>query len=174
MSEKNSESDSKESAANPETSPLEKANPWQAEAEKFKNDFLYLRAEFENYKRNAIKERSDLLKYGGERLARDLVGVLDNFERALAVEIKPEALDTYTKGVQMTAQELKTVLEKHGIKEVPSEKTPFDPAIHEALGSEPSTAVQDGHVLRVFEKPYRFHEKLLRVGRVIIARSQES
>ncbi len=173
MSEKNSENDSKDSTQ-PETASQEKANQWQVEAEKFKNDFLYLRAEFENYKRNAIKERGDLLKYGGERLARDLVGVLDNFERALAVEIKPEALDTYTKGVQMTAQELKTVLEKHGIKEVPSVKTPFDPAIHEALGSELSTDVQDGHVLRVFEKPYRFHEKLLRVGRVIIARSQES
>jgi molecular chaperone GrpE len=174
MSEKNSENDSKESTSQPDSASQEKTHQWQAEAEKFKNDFLYLRAEFENYKRNAIKERSDLLKYGGERLARDLVGVLDNFERALAVEIKPEALDTYTKGVQMTAQELKTVLEKHGIKEVPSEKAPFDPAIHEALGSEPSNAVQDGHVLRVFEKPYRFHEKLLRVGRVIIARSQES
>lgn len=146
----------------------------QAEAEKFKNDFLYLRAEFENYKRNAIKERSDLLKYGGERLARDIVGVLDNFERALAVEIKPDAIETYVKGVQMTAQELKTVLEKHGIKEVPSEKAPFDPNIHEALGSEPSTSVEDGHVLRVFEKPYKYHEKLLRVGRVIIARKQES
>ena len=145
----------------------------QAEAEKFKNDFLYLRAEFENYKRNAIKERSDLLKYGGERLARDIVGVLDNFERALAVEIKPDAVETYVKGVQMTAQELKTVLEKHGIKEVPSEKAPFDPNIHEALGSEPSTSVEDGHVLRVFEKPYKYHEKLLRVGRVIIARKQE-
>jgi len=146
----------------------------QAEAEKFKNDFLYLRAEFENYKRNAIKERSDLLKYGGERLARDIVGVLDNFERALAVGVTPDAIETYVKGVQMTAQELKTVLEKHGIKEVPSENVAFDPNIHEALGSEPSTSVDEGNVLRVFEKPYRYHEKLLRVGRVIIARKQES
>lgn len=145
----------------------------QAEAEKFKNDFLYLRAEFENYKRNSIKERSDLLKYGGERLARDIIGVVDNFERALSVEVKPDAMETYIKGVQMTAQELKTVLEKHGIKEVPSENAAFDPNIHEALGSEPSTSVEDGHVLRVFEKPYKYHEKLLRVGRVIIARKQE-
>ena len=57
----------------------------QAEAEKYKNDFLYLRAEFENYKRHAIKERSDLMKYAGERMARDLLGIVDNFDRALAV-----------------------------------------------------------------------------------------
>lgn len=173
MSENNGNSHNEASKENLETANVELASI-QAEAEKFKNDFLYLRAEFENYKRNAIKERSDLLKYGGERLARDIVGVLDNFERALSVEVKPDAMETYVKGVQMTAQELKTVLEKHGIKEVPSENAAFDPNIHEALGSEPSTSVDEGHVLRVFEKPYKYHEKLLRVGRVIIARKQES
>ncbi|MFN8791300.1 MAG: nucleotide exchange factor GrpE [Bdellovibrionales bacterium] len=146
----------------------------QAEAEKFKNDYLYLRAEFENYKRHSVKERSDLMKYAGERMARDLVGVLDNFERALAVEVKPETVETYVKGVQMTAQELKALLEKHGIKEVPSEKQPFDPNVHEALGSEPTTQIPDGHVLRVFEKPYKFHDKLLRPGRVIIAKTPEA
>ncbi len=151
----------------------ESSTNWQAEAEKFKNDFLYLRAEFENYKRHAVKERSELLRYAGERLARDIVGVVDNFERALGLEVKPDSLDKYVKGVQLTAQELKTVLEKHGIKAVESERVPFDPNIHEALGSEPSTEVAEGHVLRVFEKPYRYHDKLLRVGRVVIAKKQE-
>lgn len=158
-------------AADPSQEEIKKL---QAEAEKYKNDYLYLRAEFENYKRNAIKERSDLLKYGGERMARDLVGVVDNFERALAVEVKAESLDNYIKGVQMTAQELKGLLEKHGIREVPSEKLPFDPNVHEALGTEPTTSVPDGHVVRVFEKPYKFHDKLLRPGRVIIARAPEA
>ena len=146
----------------------------QAEVEKFKNDYLYLRAEFENYKRNAIKERSDLLKYGGERMARDLLGVLDNFDRALTVEIKPENFETFVKGVQMTAKDLRTLLDKHGIKEVPSEGQPFDPNLQEALGSEPSTAVPDGNVLRVFEKPYKYHDKVLRIGKVIIARKPEA
>lgn len=157
-----------------QSSTSEELKKLQAEVEKFKNDYLYLRAEFENYKRNAIKERSDLLKYGGERMARDLVSVVDNFERALAVEVKPESLDNYVKGIQMTAQELKTLLDKHGIKEVPSEKQAFDPNVHEALGSEPTTAIPDGHVLRVFEKPYKYHDKLLRPGRVIIARTPEA
>ncbi|MFN9066402.1 MAG: nucleotide exchange factor GrpE [Bdellovibrionales bacterium] len=151
----------------------ESAINWQSEAEKFKNDFLYLRAEFENYKRHAVKERSELLRYAGERLARDIVGVVDNFERALGLDVKPDTLDNYVKGVQLTAQELKTVLEKHGIKAVESDRVPFDPNIHEALGSEPSTEVAEGHVLRVFEKPYRYHDKLLRVGRVVIAKKQE-
>lgn len=175
VSEKNSEKnqDSPDHTANGAAANEAPAVDWQAEAEKFKNDFLYLRAEFENYKRNAIKERSDLLRFGAERLARDIVGVVDNFDRALALEVKPETVDKYVKGVQLTAQELTTVLEKHGIKSVASENVPFDPAFHEALGTEPSTEVKDGHILRVFEKPYKYHDKLLRVGRVIIARKPE-
>ena len=146
----------------------------QAEAEKYKNEFLYLRAEFENYKRHAVKERSDLMKYAGERMARDLLGIVDNFERALAVDVKPDTIDNYVKGMDMTSKELKKLLDKHGIKEVNSEKLPFDPMIHEALGSEPSDKIPDGHVLRVFEKPYKYHDKVLRPGKVIIARKPEA
>jgi molecular chaperone GrpE len=146
----------------------------QAEAEKYKNDFLYLRAEFENYKRHAVKERSDLMKYAGERMAKDLLGIVDNFDRALSVAVTPETIDTYVKGVEMTSKELKNLLDKYGIKEIPSENQPFDPAIHEALGSEPTDKVPEGHVLRVFEKPYKYHDKVIRVGRVIIARKPEA
>lgn len=172
MSEKNDEASQNPS---PESGAQTTDNSFalQAEVEKYKNDFLYLRAEFENYKRHAIKERSELLRFGGERLAKDIIGVVDNFERALSLAVTPETLENYVKGVQMTAQELKSVLEKHGIRAVPSENVPFDPTVHEAIGSEPSTEVTEGHVLRVFEKPYRYHDKLLRVGRVVIAKKQE-
>jgi molecular chaperone GrpE len=169
----NDASNSNAEGSSQEVSDIEKA---QAEAEKYKNEYLYLRAEFENYKRHAIKERSELLKYAGERMAKDLLGIIDNFDRALAVEVKPETLsvDTYVKGIEMTAKDLKGMLEKHGIKEVPSEKTAFDPHIHEALGSEPTDIVQEGHVLRVFEKPYKYFDKILRPGKVIIARKPEA
>jgi molecular chaperone GrpE len=172
VSEKNDEAPQNQSSENGTVS-SDAVVALQAEAEKFRNDFLYLRAEFENYKRNAIKERSELIRYAGERLAKDIIGVVDNFERALGLAVTPETVDNYVKGVQMTAQELKAVLEKHGIKSVPSDNVPFDPTIHEAIGSEPSTEVKEGHVLRVFEKPYRFHDKLLRAGRVVIAKKQE-
>lgn len=175
MSEKdqNIGNNSENGAPAPEPNAKSEAEKLQAEVEKFKNDYLYLRAEFENYKRHAVKERSELMKYAGERLAKDLLGIVDNFERALAIEVKPETVDTYIKGVEMTSKELKTFLDKHGIKEIPSEKQPFDPIIHEALGAEPTDKVPEGHIVRVFEKPYKYHDKILRVGRVIIARKPE-
>ncbi len=145
----------------------------QEQAEKFKNEYLYLRAEFENYKRNAIKERSDLIKYGGERFIRELLEVVDNFERALQVNVGAENFNTYKQGVELTAQELKSLLQRNSVTEVPSHGAPFDPMIHEALGAEPSEQVTPGHVLRVFKKPYKLHDKLIRPGQVVVAKKPE-
>lgn len=142
----------------------------KALVEKHKNDYLYLRAEFDNYKKHAIKERADLMKFAGERLAVDLLNVLDNFERALSTQVTPESFKDFYKGVELTANELKSTLSKHGISEVPALNSPFDPAVHEALSSEENTDVTEGHVCRVFKKPYKYHDKLLRVGQVIVAK----
>ena len=139
------------------------------ESAKWKNDFLYLKAEFENYKRNAIKERSDLLKFGTERIARDILDVVDNFERALQVNLTAETISTYKTGIEMTAKELKELLSKHGVQEVPSEGQPFNPAHHDALSSEPTSAFPEGHVSKVFKKPYKLHEKIIRTGQVVVA-----
>jgi molecular chaperone GrpE len=145
----------------------------QEQADKFKNEYLYLRAEFENYKKNSIKERSDLIKFGAERLARDIVGVLDNFERALSLKITPENLGDFSKGVEMTAHELRSTLQKHGIHEFPSEGLPFDPAHHEALSSEVSSSHPEGHVLRVFQKAYKYHDRMIRPAQVVVSKKPE-
>lgn len=145
----------------------------QEQAEKFKNDYLYLRAEFENYKRNAIKERSELLKYGGERFIRDLLEVVDNFERALQFTVNADNFPTFKQGVELTAQELKTLLQKHSVTDIPSQGAPFDPMIHEALSAEASDQVAPGHVLHVFKKPYKLHDKVIRTGQVVVAKKPE-
>lgn len=139
------------------------------EAAKWKNDFLYLKAEFENYKRNALKERSDLLKFGSERIARDLLEVVDNFDRALEVGVTPETAQTFKVGMEMTAKELKDMLSRHGIQEIPSAGQMFNPQHHEAISSEPTTEFPDGHVARVFKKPYKLHDKIIRMGQVVVA-----
>ena len=141
----------------------------QEDAAKWKNEFLYLKAEFENYKRNALKERSDLLKFGAERVSKDILDVVDNLERALQTKLNNETLQTFKVGVEMTAKDLKDVLAKHGIQEVPSDGLPFNPLYHEAISSEPTTAVPPGHIARVFKKPYKLHDKIIRMGQVVVA-----
>ena len=141
----------------------------QDELTKCKNDYLYLRAEFDNYRRQAIKERSDLIKFGSERLAKDLLETLDIFDSALATEVSAETLKNFISGIELTAQQLRATLTKHSIQEVPALGLPFDPHVHEALGSEPSDSVATGHVTRVFKKAYKFHDKVIRPAQVIVA-----
>lgn len=142
----------------------------KSEAEKFKNEYLYLRAEFENFKKQAIKERSDLRRYGTEKLVFDLLSILDIFETALATEVTPENVANFRKGIELTANELKSVLQRHGVEEIPSEGKPFDPSHHEALSSEEAEHVPPGHVTRVFKKPYKLHDRIVRPGQVVVSK----
>lgn len=150
------------------------ADKWKTEADKHKSDLLYMRAEFDNYKRQSIKERSDLQKYGAERFVKDLLPILDNFERALSMKVTSENYTTFVKGIEMTSTEIKNLLSKHAIVEVPAEGLPFDPAIHEALSAEATDKVPPGYIARVFQKPYKFHDKVIRTGQVVVAQKMDA
>lgn len=139
------------------------------ELEKVKKDYLYLAADFDNYRKNAIKERSDLTKYGAERFIREFLDVFDNFERALDAEVTSDNIETFRKGVKMIAGEFRQLLQKHSVEEVKSDGAAFDPTKHEALGSEPRDDMPTGHVARTFKKAYKLHDKLLRPAQVTVA-----
>ena len=155
--------------SSPDTNFTKQLEDLQQQVEKFKNDYLYLRAEFDNYKKHVIKERADLMKYGSEGLILAMVSLLDNFERALETKVSPENLKTYVEGVEMTAKEFRSTLAKFGAAPVESIGKTFDPAIHEAIGSEPTKEFKPGTVTRVLKKPYKLHDKVLRPGQVIVA-----
>lgn len=139
---------------------------------KVRNEFLYLYAEFENYKKNAIKERSDMRKYGSERLVVDILNALDIFDTALALENTPENMAQFRKGIEMTAHELKSALQKNGVEEIPALGSAFNPSYHEALSSEETADLPPGHVSRVFKKPYKLHDRVVRPGQVVVAKAK--
>ena len=153
----------------PENNSLEsKYQEALAQADKWKADFLYLRAEFDTFKRNSIRERSELIKFGPERFATELLGIIDNFDRAMEVS-SVEQFENLKKGLQMTQSEIRSLLQKFQIQEIPCQGAKFDPSLHEALGQEPTDQTPEGHVHRVFRKPYKMHEKLIRSGQVLVA-----
>jgi len=145
----------------------------QDELMRVKNDHLYLMAEFENYKKHVIKERSDMRKYGSERLMVDLLNVLDIFDTALSTEVRVENLESFKKGVELTATELRSVLQRFGVEEIPALGKPFDPSSHEAISSEPTHDSPEGHIVRVFKKPYRLHDRVIRPGQVVVATAKK-
>lgn len=144
----------------------------KAELEKAKKDYLYLMADFENFRKNSIKERSELVKFGSERLVREFLNVFDNFERAL--EVENGSAESFREGVKMIASEIRTLLQKFGVEEIKAEGEAFDPSKHEALSSEPRDDVPVGHVARVFKKAYKMHDKLIRPAQVIVATAPSS
>lgn len=166
MSEKNNEINDIEEAAE-QTS---EEPSLEEQLDKAKQDYLYLAADFENYKKNAIKERSELVKFGNERLLRELLEVVDNFERAIEADKQEDSsLESLKSGVQMIFEELNHLLQRFGVKEVDSKGKPFDPNLHEALSSEPSTDIPPGHITQVFKKAYKFNDRLLRPAQVVVA-----
>lgn len=141
----------------------------KAALEKSKKDYLYLLADFDNYRKNAIKERSELSKYGSEKFVREFLTVFDNFERALETEVKPENWNSFREGINLIATELSSLLQRHGIEELKAEGERFDPSKHEALSSEPREDLPAGHVARVFKKAYKMHDKLIRPAQVTVS-----
>jgi molecular chaperone GrpE len=141
----------------------------KTEAEKWKNDYLYLRADFDNYRKAMVKERSDIVKYGTERLLHDILDAFDNFERALEQQVTADNFATFREGVQLTANELKKIFEKHGVKEVKTHGEAFNPAVHEALSSEETDSVPEGHISRVHKKAYKLHDRVIRPAQVVVA-----
>lgn len=159
-------------------SPLEKESDsidLREEVEKWKNSFIYLKAEFDNYKKQVLKERSDLIKYGSERLILSLLDVMDVFDRALATEVNSETLDAFVKGVQLTSDEFRNTLHRFGVSGNDPMGERFDPSRHEALSSEETTEVPEGHISRVYRRAYKLHERTIRPAQVVVAKepSQE-
>jgi molecular chaperone GrpE len=143
----------------------------QEELTKAKNDYLYLRADFDNFRKSTIRERAELIKYGAERIFVELLEVLDNFERALQTELTPETIAVYQEGVELTRNEFKKTIEKFGVRQLECEKgAPFDPNLHEAISSEETDTVSPGHITRVYKTAYKLHDRIIRPAQVVVAK----
>ena len=133
------------------------------------NELLYLRAEFDNFKKQSIKERSDILRYAGEMMAHDMLNTLDVFEKALNQEVTEKNHKNFVEGISLTAEQLKSDLKKHGIEEINCKGKPFDPNTCEALSQIPDPNTKEGEVLEVMRKGFMFKDKVLRYAQVVTA-----
>ncbi len=129
-------------------------------------------ANLENYRKRAEKERAELRKSGQAALIAQLLPILDDFERAF--QTVPFALShfTWTEGLALIDRKLQLLLSQHGLKEIKALGKPFDPALHQALMEEETTAYEDGHVMAVLQKGYILHDRVLRPAMVKIAKNE--
>src|SRR6476646_4002805 len=120
---------------------------------------LRKQAEFDNFRKRVERERSDFLQFAGMDLARELLPVLDDFERALKVESPDQ---NYTKGIELIYQRLADILKKMGVEPIEAAGRQFDPNLHEAVVRVPTDEAEDQTVLEEFQRGYNFKGKLLR------------
>jgi molecular chaperone GrpE len=128
---------------------------------------VYLYAEFENFKKRALREQQETIKFGWKNVAANLLEVLDNFERALTFA-KPDGDPDLVTGLKMVSQQFKSVLEKQGVTEIQTADQAFNPELHEAVGQIPSEKPA-GIIVQEQQKGYTLHGRLLRPSRVLIS-----
>jgi molecular chaperone GrpE len=143
-----------------------------ASLERERDEYLDLakrtKAEFENYRKRVSRESAEAEIRGRGELARDLVPVIDNLERALAAA-NPEE-DHLADGVRLVRDELVSVLARAGVESYAPDGEEFDPDWHEAMLTRPGEA---GQVLEVLEKGYRLNGQVLRPARVVVGAAEE-
>lgn len=141
-----------------------------AEQQKKEDDEKYMRlmAEFQNYKKRVAKEKQDIQSFANEKIITELLEVLDNFERSL--EHSSDADENYVKGMEMIFQQLKTAMEKAGLKEIQALGEDFDPAVHNAVMQEESDELESGKVSKVLQKGYKLNDKVIRAAMVAVAK----
>ena len=143
---------------------------YKKQAEENYDKYLRALAEFDNYKKRVVKERADMLKYSGENLARDILIIVDDLERALNSAASETATDGFIDGIKLIANNLVGVLKKHHIEGEESIGKPFDPQKHEAMATIPTVDYEPGVIMEEITKLYLFKDKVLRVGRVVVAK----
>lgn len=144
----------------------------EAQVKEKENKYLYLYAEFDNFKKRAVKERSDLIKFGWEPVARDLLQVVDNLERA--IQHMPASTDkNLAQGLHMVTQQFRSTLEKQGVQPIESVEKTFDPNIHEAVASEQSD-LPEGTIVKEQQRGYLLHGRLLRPAQVVVSAGKQA
>jgi len=140
-----------------------------AELDEANNRVLRAQAELENYRKRARRELEEERRYANLPLLQDLLGVLDNLDRAVLHAEQSEQAAGLLEGVKMVSSQLRMTLEKYHCVPIAAEGSAFDPHLHEAIGKEPCSDQPPGIVTRVTQPGYCLHDRVVRPAQVMIS-----
>ncbi|MBR3705520.1 MAG: nucleotide exchange factor GrpE [Firmicutes bacterium] len=136
------------------------------EEEALNAKYLRLMADFQNFRRRTEKEKNDIYAFANEKIVSELLNVIDNFERALAMA---EEGDGFAEGMKLIFKQLQGVLEKSGVAEIEALGQDFDPNFHNAVMMEDSAEYESGKVTEVLQKGYMLNNRVIRPSMVKVA-----
>jgi molecular chaperone GrpE len=127
-------------------------------------------AELDNYRKRAVREKADAIKYGNETLLRDILPLLDNMDRALEHACNSDDFEAFKKGLKMLQDQFLSCLQKHGVEKIDAVGKDFDPHVHEAMLQVESGEHEHSKVVSEFERGYLLNGRLLRPAKVSVCR----
>jgi molecular chaperone GrpE len=143
-------------------------NPAAASEETdWKDKYMRLSAEFDNFRKRTLKEKLDLISTGGEDVIVPILSVLDDFDRAVDAMEKSDDISSAREGMKLIRQRLVDTLKQKGVCEIASNGEPFDTDLHEAVTKFPSED-QKGKVIDTVQKGYKMKDKVIRFCKVVV------
>lgn len=146
---------------------LDEAN---AALEKEKKEYLFLLAEFDNFRKRTVKEKGDIIKNAAEKVLGGLLPIVDDFERGIEANKNADDAESVKKGMELIYNKLVKFLETNGVKPIESTGKDFDPELHEAIAMVPAPdETQKGKVIDTPTRGYTINDKVLRHAKVVVA-----
>ncbi|HVM33562.1 MAG TPA: nucleotide exchange factor GrpE [bacterium] len=149
------------------------AEEWKKKHDELKDQLLWTAAEFDNYKKRALKEKDEFLKFAQAGLLKEFLVVADNLERAVASAAGSDGtLGTLKQGVELTLRQFQNVLEKNGVTKIKAKGEKFDPRAHEVMMQEETDQFPEETVIEELQSGYKLHDRVLRPALVKIAKKK--
>ena len=141
----------------------------QQALEKEKKEYLFLMADFDNYRKRVVKEKADLIKNASEKVLKGLLPIVDDFERGLSATKENDATDAIREGMELIYNKLVKYLEENGVKPMDTNNSDFNPDLHDAIASVPTgDESKKGKIIDTTQKGYTLNDKVLRHAKVVV------
>jgi len=141
----------------------------EEKSERYLSNWQRCQADFDNYKKRSEQERGEVIEFASRALISNLLPVMDDLERALALVPAELEESNWTEGIRLIYNKFKATLEAQGLAEIKARGEPFDPRLHEALMQQEG---EEGMVIEETQKGYKFKEKVIRPSLVIIGKGK--
>lgn len=142
----------------------------QQAVEKEKKEYLFLMADFDNFRKRVLREKAELIKNGAEKALKGILPIVDDFERGLEASKAVSDAESIRQGMELIYSKLVKYLSDNGVKAMETTNAVFDPEIHEAVAMVPAAdESQKGLIIDTTQKGYTLNDKVLRHAKVVVA-----
>ena len=150
--------------------PIDELEQVKLQLEESKKEYMFLMAEFDNFRKRTIKEKADIIRNATERAMKDLLPVVDDFERGLLAMAETTDAEAVKEGMELIYNKFIKYLDQNGVKAIDSTGADFDTELHEAIAMIPATdESQKGKVIDTVMKGYTINDKVIRHSKVAVA-----